>query len=80
MFDQFFWSLRVIVVIDENFCVLRGLAITTEKNMCTGLQVCVLIILIIYIDILYVYGDDVECVPQMSQMIRNTYTQLKRVK
>ena len=31
-FDHFFWSLRVIVVIDEIFCVLRGLAKTTEKK------------------------------------------------
>ena len=31
-FDHCFWSLRVIVVIDEIFCVLRGLAKTTEKK------------------------------------------------
>ena len=38
-FDHCFWSLRVIVVIDEIFCVLRGLAKTTEKNTFTWLQV-----------------------------------------
>ena len=32
MCDHFFWSLRVIVIIDENICDLRGLAITTEKK------------------------------------------------
>ena len=31
-FDHCFWSLRVIVVIDEIFCVLCGLAKTTEKK------------------------------------------------
>ena len=31
-FDHCFWSFRVIVVIDEIFCVLRGLAKTTEKK------------------------------------------------